>query len=46
MQIQVRTLDIGLKEAVNSLKTHINWTAKMITMFENHQSILIDVIDK
>ena len=46
MQIQVELLDLRLQEAVDSLKTRINYTDSMIPMFENHQSILMDVIDK
>ena len=46
IQIQVELLDLRLQEAVDSLKTCINYTDSMITMFENHQFVLMDVIDK
>ena len=46
MQIKEELLDLRLQEAVNLLKTRIYYTASMITMFENHQYVLMYVIDK
>ena len=46
IQIQVELLDLRLQEVVNLLKTHINYTDSMITMFKNHQYVLMYVIDK
>ena len=46
MQIQVELLDLRLQEAVNLLKTCIYYTDSMITMFKNHQYVLMHVIDK
>ena len=46
IQMQVEKLDLRLQESVDSLKTRINCTDNMITMFEKNQSILMDVIDK
>ena len=46
MKIKEELLYLRLQKAVDSLKTRMNYADIMIPMFENHQSVLVDAIDK
>jgi len=46
LQMQTEATESRIQEQVEKLSVRIESIDGMITMFKNHQSILIDVIDK
>ena len=46
LHMQTEATESRIQEQVENLSVRIESIDGMITMFENHQSILIDVIDK